>query len=102
MLLQCWVVPAVELALFGAENQQGMAFEDCAPLGRASRVSSASSSKEGLSNRGGGPMVGGYRNGRDLGICRAAATTDSTVTWCSANGAEPVHLGITRRKDVWL
>lgn len=47
-------------------------------------------------------MVGGYRNGRDLGICRAAAagTADSTATWCSANDAEPIHLGITRRKDV--
>lgn len=85
MLLQCWVVPAVRLALFGAESQQGMAFGYCAPLGLASRVSSASSGKGGLSNRAGGPIVGDYRNGRDLGIHRAAAagTTDSTETCCA-------------------
>ena len=91
MLLQCWVVPAVKLALFGAENQQGMAFEYCAPLGPTSRVSSASPSKEGLPSRGGG---------RDLGIHTAAAagTTDSTVTWCSANGAEPGSPGPDKAK----
>lgn len=102
MLLQCWVVPAVKLSQFGAENQQGMAFGYCAPLGPTSSVSSASPSKEGLSSRGGGPMVDDYRNGRDLGIRRAAAaeTIDSTATWYSAGGAEPIHLGLTRQKDV--
>jgi len=43
-------------------------------------------------------MVGDYRSGRDRGIHRAAAagTADSTATWCSGDGAEPAHLGLTR------
>lgn len=47
-------------------------------------------------------MGGDYRNGKDLGICRAAAagTTGSTSTWYSADSAKPVYLGLTRQKDV--
>lgn len=44
-------------------------------------------------------MGGDYRNGRDPGISRAAAAgaTDSTSTWCSADSAKPVHLGLTAK-----
>lgn len=47
-------------------------------------------------------MGGDFRNGRDPGISRAAAAgaTNSTSTWCSADSAKPVHLGLTRQKDV--
>lgn len=47
-------------------------------------------------------MGGDYRNGKDLGICRAAAagTTGSTSSWYSADSAKPVYLGLTRQKDV--
>lgn len=47
-------------------------------------------------------MGGDFRNGRDPGIRRATAvgTTDITSTWCSADSAKPVHLGLTRQKDV--
>lgn len=55
-------------------------------------------SEERLSSRRVGLMVGDYRNGRDLDIRRTAAagTTDSTATWCSANGVQPINLGLTR------
>lgn len=88
--------------LFGVQNQQGLAFGLCATLGRASRISRASPSKRGLSSRRGHPMGGGCRNGRDLGIHRATAAGTTDSTWDSADSAKPVHLGLTRQKDVWL
>lgn len=50
MLLQCWLLPAVKL--FGAGNQQCMAFGYSAPL---RPISSASPGREGLSSRGVAP-----------------------------------------------
>lgn len=84
------------------QNQQDRAFEYYAPLGPTSRVSRAAPGKRGLSSRGGHPIGGDYRNGRDLGICKAiaAGTTDSTSTWCFSDSAKPGHLGLTRQKDV--
>lgn len=100
MLLH-WVVPAVMLA-FGGQNEQGMAFGYCAPLGPTSRVSRASPSKRGLSSSGGHLVRGDFRCGRDPAICRATAagTTDSISTWCSADTAKPIHLCLMRQKDV--
>lgn len=98
--MQCWDFLAVQLALFRAENQQGMAVGFWAPLGPTSTVLSACPTKEGLSSRRDDLMVGVYRNGRDLGIHRAAAagTTDSPATWHSVNSAEPICLALTSKR----
>lgn len=84
------------------QNQKDRAFGYCAHLGPTSRVSRASPSERGLSSRGGHPIGGDYRNGRDLGICKATAagTRDSTSTWCFSDSAKPGHLGLTRQKDI--